>query len=115
MSDFIELLDVESPELKMIQFGSNGKVLFELPALGQKGVPLAISTSFLMFKRLFDRKGMDNAEAVNAWVYFIESLAASYPVAARWLGANADSDQLTHVLKHWVGRSEEVAGFDPKV
>lgn len=104
-------LDLENEKTPMIDFGSNGKVLFQLPVLGVKGVPMGIMSAFAIFWDKFQsgRKLTEN-EVAQAWGFFIQTLADTYPDATRQL-ARLDEENLKHVITHWVQVSSE-HGFD---
>lgn len=98
----------------MIDFGRAGKVLFRLPALGAKGVPMGITSAFSLFYDRFQSAGtLNGAEVASAWNLLIQTLADAYPEATRQL-ARLDSDNLSHVIKHWVSESKTLEDFDPK-
>lgn len=104
-------LDLENESTPMIDFGHNGKVLFQLPVLGAKGVPMGLTSAFTIFWDKF-RSGrkLTESEVAQAWGFFIQTLADTYPDATRQL-ARLDEGNLSHVLKHWVEESGK-AGFD---
>lgn len=107
-------LSSTSEQAKMIDFGRDGKVLFQLPVLGSKGVPMGITTSFSLFYDKFSSgRQLTEQEVASAWNFFIQSLADSYPDATRQL-ARLDEDGLKHVITHWVKVSGEQGAFDPK-
>lgn len=109
-------LDLENENTPMIDFGNtdkNGKknVLFQLPVLGVKGVPMGITSAFAIFWDKFQAgRKLTESEVAQAWGFFIQTLADTYPDATRQL-ARLDEDNLSHVLKHWVSVSGEY-GFD---
>lgn len=109
-----ELKDTTA-ETRFIDFGNDkGKVLFQLPVLGDDGVPMGIMSAFAIFWDKFQQgRSLTEQEVASAWSFFIQTLADSYPDATRQL-ARLDKTQLGDVLKHWVQKSEEIAGFDPK-
>ena len=101
-------------DLEMIDFGSNGKVLFQLPVLGQKGVPMGIVSAFgIFFDKFSQGRALSEPEVASAWSFFIQVLADSYHDATRQL-ARLDDDQFACVIKQWVKASQEKTGFDPK-
>ncbi|MEZ5110924.1 MAG: hypothetical protein R2732_05415 [Microbacteriaceae bacterium] len=107
-------LDSTTTETPMIDFGMNGKVLFQLPVLGQKGVPVGVMSAFAIFyDKVQSGRRMTEQEVSSAWGYFIQTLADSYPDATRQL-SRLDEDQLKAVIAHWVQKSGEIGGFDPK-
>jgi hypothetical protein len=104
-------LELENASTPMIDFGSNGKVLFQLPVLGAKGVPMGITSSFSIFWEKFQSgRKLTEHEVASAWNFFITTLADTYPDATRQL-ARLDEANLQHVIKHWVSTSAE-QGFD---
>lgn len=108
-----ELATAEA-ETRFIDFGSNGKVLFQLPVLGDDGVPMGIMSAFGIFWDKFQSgRSLSEAEVARAWSFFIEVLGATYPDATIQL-ARLDKNQFEGVLKHWVAESSKLAGFDPK-
>ena len=101
-------------ELDMIDFGSNGKVLFQLPVLGQPGVPMGIVSAFgIFFDKFSQGRALSEPEVASAWSFFIQTLADSFPDATRQL-ARLKEDQFSAVIKHWVQASKTETGFDPK-
>lgn len=101
-------------EIRFIDFGRDGKVLFQLPVLGDDGVPMGIMSAFSMFWNKFqDARDLSEQEVARAWSYFIDVLGATYPDASIGL-ARLDQAQFGDAIKHWVGQSSEIAGFDPK-
>lgn len=103
-------IDTDSTDTPMIDFGRDGKVLFQLPVLGAKGVPLGIMTAFSLFwdKYQSGRK-LTEQEVASSWNMLIQTLADAYPDATRQL-ARLGEDALKKVLKDWVEGSD---GFDP--
>lgn len=100
--------------VKMIDFGRDGKVLFQLPVLGQKGVPMGIMSAFAIFyDKIKSGRSMTDSEVSSSWSFFIQTLADSFPDATRQIAA-LDEDNLKLVMNEWVRQSDEVAGFDPK-
>lgn len=109
-------LDLENENTPMIDFGQTGadgkrKVLFQLPVLGAKGVPMGIMSAFAIFWDKFQAdRALTEREVAQAWGFFIQTLADTYPDATRQL-ARLDEKNLSHVLKHWVSESN-AQGFD---
>lgn len=104
-------LELDNEHTPMIDFGHNGKVLFQLPVLGAKGVPMGITSAFAMFWEKFQQgRKLTEREVASAWAFLIQTLADTYPDATREL-ARLDENNLSHVLKHWVAVSAE-HGFD---
>lgn len=107
-------LNDNSGEVRYIDFGRNGKVLFRLPVLGDDGVPMGIMSAFGIFWNKFqDSRDLTEAEVARAWSFFIDVLGATYPDATIQL-AKLDREQFGHVITHWVSESSKIAGFDPK-
>lgn len=107
-------LNDSTAETRFIDFGSNGKVLFQLPVLGDDGVPMGIMSAFGIFWDKFQQgRSLTEQEVASAWSFFIQTMADSYPDATRQL-AKLGQAQFKDVLEHWVKKSEEIAGFDPK-
>ncbi|MDI6024462.1 hypothetical protein QBL02_13020 [Leucobacter sp. UT-8R-CII-1-4] len=107
-------LDNSELETRFIDFGSKGKVLFQLPVLGDDGVPMGIMSAFGIFWDKFQQaRDLTESEVASAWSFFIQTLADSYPDATRQL-ARLDRNQFKGVLEHWVQKSQEIAGYDPK-
>ena len=108
-----ELLKTENT-IPMIDFGWDGKVLFQLPVLGSEGVPVGIMSAFAIFyDKVQQGRPMTEREVASAWGFFIQTLADTYPDATRQL-ARLDEANLKHVIEHWVKTSEDQAGFNPK-
>lgn len=107
-------LQESTTELEMIDFGSNGKVLFQLPVLGQPGVPMGIVSAFgIFFDKYSQGRTLTEPEVASSWSFFIQTLADSFPDATRHL-ARLEEDQFGAVIKHWVQASKDSTGFDPK-
>lgn len=105
-------LENSSADVQMIDFGRSGKVLFQLPVLGGKGVPLGVVTAFSLFWDKYQTgRSLTEQEVASAWNMLIQTLADTYPDATRQM-ARLDGDQLAGVIKHWVEKSSEL-GFDP--
>lgn len=104
-------LDLENEKTPMIDFGANGRVLFQLPVLGSKGVPMGIMSAFAIFWEKYQSgRKLSEHEVASAWNFFIEVMRDTYPDAVRQL-ARLDEANLGHVLKHWITVSGE-QGFD---
>ena len=101
-------------ETRVIEFGDGERKLFSLPVLGEKGVPMGLVTGAMMLSRALDLVGPErDKELGNAWAFFIDTLATSYPAATRHI-ASLDFENIRHVMDHWFEKSKELAGFDPK-
>lgn len=99
---------------EMIDFGQGGKVLFRLPVLGAAGVPMGITSALsLFYDKVSSGRKMTDLEVSSSWNLLIQTLADSYPDATRQL-ARLDEDQLRQVITHWVEKSAEQGGYDPK-
>lgn len=104
----------KSSETRMIDFGSDGKVLFQLPVLGDPGVPAGITFAFgLFWDKLQNRNKMTDKAVMSAWSYFIDVMSATYHDATIELGS-LDEKQLKQVIEHWVQESSKIGGYDPK-
>lgn len=107
-------LGTNAEAIKMIDFGRGGKVLFQLPVLGQKGVPMGIMSAFGIFwDKLQAGRKMTDSETASSWSFFIQTLADSYPDATRQI-ARLDEENLQLVMTEWLRQSQEATGFDPK-
>lgn len=108
-----ELLKPEG-DIQMIDFGWDGKVLFQLPVLGSSGLPMGIMTSFAIFwDKVQSGRSLSEREVASSWGFFIQTLADTFPDATRQL-ARLDEANMKHVIEHWVKKSEELGTFDPK-
>lgn len=106
-------LDPDTTDIPMIDFGSKGKVLFQLPVLGSRGVPVGVMSAFsLFYDKVQSGRKLTELEVTSSWNFFIQTLADSYPDATRQL-ARLDEKQLGDVIKHWVEKSSEIGGFTP--
>lgn len=103
-------IDKAESEIQMIDFGQDGKVLFRLPQLGQKGLPVGLMSAFAIFYDKVHTTGFTDRATASAWAYFIDVLRTNYPDAILPL-SRLDEDQLSQVISHWVQKSP---GFDPK-
>lgn len=107
-------LGTNTDTTQMIDFGRDGKVLFQLPVLGQKGVPMGIMSAFAIFwDKIQSGRKMTEHETASAWSFFIQVLADSYPDATRQI-AGLDEDNLRLAMTEWLRQSAEVTGFNPK-
>ena len=112
-------LQSSTADVPMIPFGVKDKsgadkILFELPVLGSKGVPIGIMSAFSMFWEKFQSgRSLTEREVSSAWNFFIETLRDIYPDAVVYM-AQMDEDGLKGVINHWVTTSREQGGFDPK-
>ncbi|GAA3581050.1 hypothetical protein GCM10022198_00180 [Klugiella xanthotipulae] len=102
-------------DIPMIDFGRDGKVLFQLPVLGAKGVPMGITSAFAQFNSVVHgrngKKASDDAFSA-AWSYFISVLADNYPDATRYL-STLDDEGLKAAITHW-GEASKEHNYDPK-
>lgn len=106
-------LATNTNSVQMIDFGRDGKVLFQLPVLGAKGVPMGITSAFsLFYDRFKTGQTLTGAEVASAWNLLIQTLADAYPEATRQL-ARLDEDNVAHVVKHWVSESGKLGGEVP--
>jgi hypothetical protein len=98
----------------MIDFGRNGKVLFQLPVLGAVGVPLGITSAFSLFYDKFQaQRTLTDGEVSAAWNLLIQTLADAYPDATRQL-ARLDEANVKFVIQKWVQESSEQGYDHPK-
>lgn len=107
------MIELEPVDVKpeMIDFGHKGKVLFQLPVLGAKGVPLGLMTAFSMFWEKYQSgRSLTEREVSAAWNFLVQTMADTYPDATRQV-AMLDEDNLKLVLSEWVRQSGE-QGFD---
>lgn len=101
-------------ETRFIDFGKKGKTLFQLPVLGDDGVPMGIMSAFGIFWDKFQQgRSLTESEVASAWSFFIQTLADAYPDATRKL-AGLDEKQFKAVIETWVRESQEITGYDPK-
>jgi hypothetical protein len=104
-------LDDVATGTPMIDFGRNGKVLFQLPVLGAVGVPLGITSAFSLFYDKFQaQRSLTDGEVSSAWNLLIQTLADTYPDATRQL-ARLDEANVKFVVQKWVEESA-AQGFD---
>lgn len=107
-------LGANTETVKMIDFGREGKVLFQLPVLGQKGVPMGVMSAFGIFwDKIQSGRKMTESETASSWSFFIQTLADSFPDATRHI-ARLDEDNLQLVMTEWLRQSQEATGYDPK-
>lgn len=109
------ILSENEGEVRFIDFGNDkGKVVFQLPVLGDDGVPMGIMSAFGIFWSKFkDARDLTENEVARAWSYFIDVLGVTYPDATIQL-AKLDRQNFQHVIEHWVSESSRIAGFSPK-
>lgn len=100
--------------VEMIDFGREGRVLFQLPVLGQKGVPMGVMSAFAIFwDKIQSGRKMSESETASSWSFFIQTLADAFPDATRQI-AGLDEENLRLVMTEWLRQSAEVTGYDPK-
>lgn len=91
-----------------IEFNIQGVGKFQLPVLGQPGVPFGITSAFGVFT---DAQASGSEEQkLAAWSMLIQSLADTNPAAVRIL-ARLDGEDVAQVFTAW-GR--ESAMYNPK-
>ena len=109
------VLSENEGEVRFIDFGNDkGKMLFQLPVLGDDGVPMGIMSAFGIFWSKFqDSRDLSEQEVACSWSFFIDVLGVTYPDATIQL-AKLDRRNFQHVIEHWVSESSRIAGFNPK-
>ncbi len=105
-----EIEEEAAKDLEMIEFGQAGKVLFKLPRLGQKGLPIGLMTAFTIFYDRVQTTGFTESSTASAWTYFIDVLRSNFPDSVIPL-SRLNEEQIKQVITHWVQVSPE---FDPK-
>ncbi|MET0716412.1 MAG: hypothetical protein ABWY57_16015 [Mycetocola sp.] len=98
----------KASEVPLIQFNIVGVGEFQLPVLGQPGVPFGVTSAFGVFES--SRKGGSEQQKLGAWSLLIQTLSDSYPAAVRVL-SRLDGDDVAEVFASW---GKESADFDPK-
>jgi|GEM_PF-2286556 len=91
----------------LIQFNIEGVGEFQLPVLGQPGVPFGVTSAFGQFMNA--KEGSDD-QKLASWTQLIRTLADTYPAAVRVL-SRLDGDDVGAVFSAW---GEESEGYDPK-
>jgi hypothetical protein len=103
----VQITPTSSVEAPLIEFDIVGVGKFQLPVLGQPGVPFGITSAFGLF--MHARDGADE-QKLASWSQMISTLTDSYPAAVRVL-SRLDGDDIAHVFKSW---GEESKNYDPK-
>lgn len=93
----------------LIEFNIEGVGKFQLPVLGQPGVPFGITNAFGVFQSAQD--GGNDQQKLAAWSLMIQTLADTFPAAVRVL-SRLDGDDVAQVFTAWGNESK---AYDPKV
>ncbi|TXK17407.1 hypothetical protein [Homoserinibacter sp. GY 40078] len=110
MNNAVDITPGASPEsAPTIEFNIVGYGKFELPVLGQPGVPLGITTAFGIFQDA--ENGNNDSQKLAAWSHLIQSLVDSFPKASRIL-ARLDGPTVAQVFRRWGEKSNE---YDPSL
>lgn len=104
----VQITPASAEEAKLIQFDIVGVGEFQLPVLGQPGVPFGVTSAFGVFENA--RKGGTEQQKLSAWSLMIQTLSDSYPAAVRVL-SRLDSEDVATVFLEWGKQSKD---FDPK-
>src|SRR5690554_3848884 len=100
-------------EVRFIDFGRDGRVLFKLPVLGDPGVPMILQTSVALMVEAFQGGTPSDSKMASLWSMFVEAIGNSYPNALVHLG-RLDKDQLRDAMMHWFKESNKLTEFSPK-
>lgn len=104
MVQFTPKSDADVP---LIEFDIVGVGKFQLPVLGQPGVPFGITSAFGLFQH---SKGGDDGQKLAAWSQLIATLSDSYPSAVRVM-SKLDGDDIADIFTAWGKESKD---YDPK-
>lgn len=103
----VQITPASTDEVKLIEFDIVGVGKFQLPVLGQPGVPFGITSAFGQFMNAKD--GSDD-QKLASWTQLIRTLSDTYPAAVRVL-SRLDGDDVGQVFSSW---GEESKNYDPK-
>lgn len=103
----VQITPASADEVPLIEFDIVGVGKFQLPVLGQPGVPFGITSAFGLFMH-----GIDGGDAAKlaAWSQMTGTLADTYPAAVRVM-SRLDGDDIKEVFKQWGAKSKD---YDPK-
>ncbi|MDF2045152.1 hypothetical protein P2P98_03180 [Microbacterium sp. Kw_RZR3] len=91
-------------EAPLIEFNIEGFGKFNLPVLGQPGVPFGITNAFGVFQSAQD--GGNDQQKLAAWSLMTQTLADTYPSAVRIL-SRLDGDDVAAVFTAWGNESKK--------
>ena len=103
----VQITPKSSTEVPLIEFDIVGVGKFQLPVLGQPGVPFGVTSAFGLF--MHARDGAQE-QKLAAWSQLISTLADTFPDAVRVL-SRLDGDDIASIFTSW---GEESKGYDPK-
>lgn len=104
----VNIKPTSTDAMPLIEFNIEGVGSFQLPVLGQPGVPFGITSAFGVFENT--RKGGTDQQKLGAWSLMIQTLADTFPAAVRVL-SRLDGDDVAAVFTAW---GKESADYDPK-
>ena len=107
------VLKDKTSEVRMIDFGDGKRTLFQLPVLGDDGVPMMLNATVALMVEAFEGGAPSNSKVADLWGTFINVLGANYPKAIEHI-SQMDTEQFKYVLDHWFSASKSMSGFDPK-
>lgn len=104
----VNITPSSTDDAPLIQFNIEGIGAFQLPVLGQPGVPFGITNAFGVFESA--RNGGNDQQKIAAWSFMVQTLADTYPAAVRVL-SRLDGDDVAAVFTAWGKESKD---YDPK-
>ena len=104
-------IQYEEQDAEMIDFGKDGRVLFQLPALGSKNIPFGLTAAFAVFwAQNKETRAANLRDTISAWNSLFFALKDAYPEAARYIGM-LPRDAVSDILQHWFSESSK-RGFE---
>lgn len=103
-SSEVQITPKDVVNMPVITFNIVGIGKFDLPVLGQKGVPFGITSAFGAFEA--SRRTGTSQQKMTAWTRLIDTLADTYPDAVRVI-ARLDGDDIAEIFKQWGKKSRE--------
>lgn len=100
----VDITPTTPHETPLIEFNIVGVGRFELPVLGQKGVPFGITSAFGQFES--SRRNGTAQQKMTAWTRLIDTLSDVYPDAVRVI-AKLGGDDIAEIFKQWGKKSRE--------
>lgn len=91
-------------DMPLIEFNIEGIGKFQLPVLGQPGVPFGITNAFGVFESA--RGGGNDQQKLAAWSLMTQTLADTFPAAVRIL-SRLDGDDVAAVFTAWGKESKD--------
>lgn len=103
----VDITPASTDSAPLIEFNIVGVGKFQLPVLGQPGVPFGVTSAFGVFQ---NAKDGNDEQKLAAWSQMIQTLSDTYPAAVRVM-SRLDSEDIGKVFTAW---GEQSGAYDPK-